>query len=934
MRKTIILLAIAVSAAAIHAQEPTQGTLWAVSTKGKDLGTCPLKATEVTARISGFVARVNVRQEFVNTFDQPIEAIYTFPLSQTGAVDDMTMTIGARKIRGRIMKREEARAVYESARSAGKTAALLDQERPNIFTQAVANIMPGESVTVDISYVETLKYEDGAYEFVFPMTVGPRYVPGTVRDANKISPPVAESRPGHDISIEVELNAGVPVESIRSSSHRIEQVNFSPASAKVTLTEGKTIPNKDFILRYDVTGGRIEDAVLTHRAGAGGFFTLIIQPPDRIAPEDRTPKEIVFVLDTSGSMYGFPLEKAKEAMKLSLEGLYPDDTFNLITFAGDTRVLFEHPVPATRANLELAQAFLASREGGGGTEMMKAIRAALEPTDSQEHLRIVCFMTDGYVGNEDQIIAEIRRFPRARVFSFGIGSSVNRHLLDKMAEAGNGEVEYVSLTDDGSKAAKKFHERIRTPLLTDLSIDWNGLPVADVYPGKLTDLFSSKPVVLYGRYTGPATGSIRLKGKVAGQEYVREIAVSLPESQPANDALTTLWARRRVDELSSSALNSPAAGAINEQITRLGIDFRILTSFTSFVAVEEQAVNHSGTVTTVEVPVSVPEGVDRMMAAGAPRSGNAEKAKTSGAYKAWSNSDVGYLITSREVGETSEVVTVSSGDSRSKSGKLKNSAASVANLSLGPGVATGSGVGRGSGSGSGSGSGTGSGIGPAPAKMVSGGMMNGRAINLPSPEFPAAARAASISGYVSVVISVDDSGSVVSAEAVSGHPLLRASAVAAAKAAKFQPLMVSGKPVSVTGVIAYNFQDPEGGGVVSSPSWKLAAGPDGAPAAEDIRKWGLKEKLHTWVYQLLERLQSGTKVPGPNEAAFVRDGKAELQVFFHSDSPDTIEPLRAIGFEIGETKKKGKGVVGRIPLSKLAELAALDSVKLVLPSVR
>src|SRR6185369_4906003 len=238
------------------------------------------------------------------------------------------------------------------------------------------------------------------------------------------------------------------------------------------------------------------DAMLVHRAPHGnqsdGFFTFILQPPDRVTAEDVMPKELVFVLDTSGSMSGFPIEKAKETMKLALDGLYPQDTFNLITFSGDEHILFPQPVPATRENLAKAQAFLASRSGGGGTEMMKAIRAALDPSDAQDHIRIACFMTDGYVGNDMEIISEIQRHPNARVFAFGIGSSVNRFLLDKMAEHGRGEVEYVTLSDDGSAAAKRFHERIRNPLLTDISIDWSGLNVADVYPKRIPDLFSSK----------------------------------------------------------------------------------------------------------------------------------------------------------------------------------------------------------------------------------------------------------------------------------------------------------------------------------------------------------------------------------------------------------------------------------------------------------
>ncbi len=592
-----------------------QGALFASGKTGA-LGECPLKNTKVTADITGFLARVTVVQEFENSFTEPIEAVYTFPLSQNGAVDAMTMRIGERTIRGRIMKREDARKVYEQAKTDGKTASLLDQQRPNIFTQSVANILPGEKILIEISYVETLKFEDGQYEFVFPMTIGPRYIPNSVTpaDAQTITPKIAETRNGSDISIEVNLDAGVPTESVYSISHPISTANLNSNRAKIALRSDATIPNKDFILRYDVTGKRIEDALLTHRSEKGGFFSLILSPPDKFAVGDYTPKEIVFVLDTSGSMNGFPIEKAKEAMRLSLDGLNPQDTFNLITFAGDTHVLFDAPVPATPENLERAKTFLESKRSGGGTEMMKAIRAALEPTESQKHLRIVCFMTDGYVGNEAQIIAEIQKHPKARIFSFGIGNSVNRFLLDKMAQEGNGEVEYVSLKDDGSKAARRFFERVRTPVLTDISVEWNGLPVADVYPNRIGDLFSSKPVVVNGRYTKGAKGSIRLKGYVAGNLLVRDIAVNFPENEPAHDSLATLWARKRVDALMSdsyrNAKDEKAKSAIEEQITALGIEFRILTQFTSFVAVEEKIVNQNGKPVRVEVPVVAPEGTN------------------------------------------------------------------------------------------------------------------------------------------------------------------------------------------------------------------------------------------------------------------------------------------------------------------------------------
>src|SRR5262245_50539998 len=614
----------------------TQSALQAIGRDGQPRAECPLKHTDVKAEVSGSLARVTVTQEFHNPFQEKIEAVYVFPLPQSAAVDDMTMVVGDRTVKGKIKRREEAQAIYEAARDAGQTASLLDQERPNIFTQSVANIAPGAEVKITISYVEFLKYEDGTYEFVFPMVVGPRYIPGQpiaerpsrrgrgfapdtsqVPDASRITPRVAPKgmRAGHDISIQVNLDAGVPIDGLKSTLHEVDVARTDNHRAVVRLKDQATIPNKDFILKFDVAGKKISDAVMTHRGAQGGFFTLIMQPPERVTAADVTPKELVFVLDTSGSMSGFPIDKAKETMKLALDNLYPEDTFNLITFAGDTNILFPQPVPATRENLLRAQDFLASRQGSGGTEMMKAIRAALEASDEQDHVRIVCFMTDGYVGNDMEIISEIQKHQNARVFAFGIGSSVNRFLLDKMAEHGRGEVEYVTLEDDGSAAARRFHERVRNPLLTDIEIDWADLPVADVYPKRIPDLFSAKPLILTGRYTSAARGMIRLRGNLAGQNFVKEIPVDLPESQTEHDSLATLWARTRIDDLMSQDYagiqNDDPQPDVRESITQLGLEYRLMTQFTSFVAVEEMTVTDGGQPRRIDVPVEMPEGMSR-----------------------------------------------------------------------------------------------------------------------------------------------------------------------------------------------------------------------------------------------------------------------------------------------------------------------------------
>jgi Ca-activated chloride channel homolog len=614
----------------------TSGSLRILGKEGSLGGACPLKHTEVRGAIRGFVARVEVTQTFENSAAQNIEAVYSFPLPENAAVDDMTIQVGTRTVRGVIKQRDEARAIYEKAKQTGHVTALLDQERPNIFTQAVANIMPGEQVVVTIGYLQTLEYEDGAYEFVFPTVVGPRYIPGqpvgkqaggwapdtdNVPDASKITPQVTPqgTRAGHDISIELAIDAGVPIQQLRSSSHQIDVNRTGASTATVKLKNLAEIPNKDFILKYEVAGEQISDAVLSQAApansklGPGGYFTLILQPPARIPESDITPKELVFVLDTSGSMMGFPIEKAKAFIRHALDGLYPGDTFNLITFSGDTQVLFPEPVFPTAENIRKAKALLDTRSGSGSTVMMNAIRAALDPSDSQDHLRIVCFLTDGYVGNDMEIIGEVEKHKNARVFAFGIGTAVNRFLIEGMAKAGRGESEIVTLNDKAGPAAHRLYEHLRSPLLTDISIDWGGLPVTDIYPQRLPDLYSGKPLVVSGRYTATVNGTIHIRGQRAGGNFTRAIPVSLSSAAGRYRIQSSFWARRKIDDLMSQDWNGLQGGnmkpALQKEITQLGLDYRLMTQFTSFVAVEEQVVTKDGKPQRTEVSVEMPQGV-------------------------------------------------------------------------------------------------------------------------------------------------------------------------------------------------------------------------------------------------------------------------------------------------------------------------------------
>jgi Ca-activated chloride channel homolog len=615
-RGVVVCLFLLVATGVIAAQKQkkatdTEGSLRVMnSDHSTERGLCPLKRTDVKADVSGFISRVTVTQTFRNPLNEVIEAVYKFPLPNDAAVDALTIETGGRIIRGKIMQKQKAKETYEAAKQDGKVAALLEQENPDIFTQSVANITPGAEIKVMISYVETLKYSDDTYEFRFPMTIGAKYMPGAANpdDDDRINPK-SKKRPGHTIGLEINLEAGVPVTEIASSTHEIETGQFSASKFTVRLKDGDTIPNKDFVLRYKTAGSKIEDAMLTHRDGRGGFFTLILQPPDRVMPADTMPKEIVFVLDTSGSMSGFPIDKARESMKLSLDNLNPSDTFNLITFAGDTSILFPHPVPASPENLAAAKKLLDGSYSGGGTEMMKAIVAALEPSDSQSHVRITCFMTDGQVGNEKEIIEEVRKHPNARVFAFGIGDGVNHHLLDEITREGRGDVEYVSRGDDGSAAARRFFDRTRNPLMTDISLEFKGVEVLEVYPQEIPDLFDTRPVTITGRYTSGGRGTLVMRGMMQGQPFSREIAVNFPEEDQDDEAMASLWARKKL----ASVMRPEFSGTSAEQeeiITGLGLSYHLVTPFTSFVAVQEDRVTDGSAPKRVDVPVAEPDNGD------------------------------------------------------------------------------------------------------------------------------------------------------------------------------------------------------------------------------------------------------------------------------------------------------------------------------------
>lgn len=587
-----------------------------------------LKHTEVKAEISGFVAEVLVTQVFGNPADKPIEAVYVFPLPENAAVNELTLKVGDRTIKGQIKKREDARKIYEEAKAQGKTAALLDQERPNIFTQSVANIPPGEEIKVTLRYIQTLAYDHGVYKFSFPMTVGPRYIPGAAKgrkgsgwaedtaevpDASLITPPVVAPgrRSGRDISLEVKLNAGLAVKNIRSNSHEITVKSLGEAQAEIGLDPGDRIPNKDFLLSYEPAVRAVNAAVLAHKDGREGYLTLMVQPNADFPLSQITPKELVFALDVSGSMSGFPVETAKEVALRCLEGMNPGDTFQIFTFASGNQLHFERPLENTPANVALGRRVISGLRDGGGTEMLEAMRKVLEFPRDPARMRIVLFMTDGYIGDDARILAFVKEHLNgSRIFPLGVGSSPNRHLLDELAVMGKGTVEYVRQDEKPARVEKmieRFYDRISRPVLTDLAVDWKGLEVLDVSPAVTRDLFAGQPVYIHGRYHGSGSAVVQLSGKLMGKPWKMPLKVDLPARETANAAMGPLWARSRITELSRGLYNGENEG-LKEQITQLGLRHGLVTQYTSFVAVDEGGKKFGQKPMLVPVESELPEG--------------------------------------------------------------------------------------------------------------------------------------------------------------------------------------------------------------------------------------------------------------------------------------------------------------------------------------
>lgn len=596
----------------------------------------PLRHTAVQAQIAGNVSRVEVSQRFENPFTTTLEAVYIFPLPDEAAIDEMLIRIGDRTLQGSIKKRQEAQQIYEQAKQQGRTAGLLEQERDNIFTQSLANIRPGEQIEVVIRYSDRLKFAAGNYEFVFPMVVGPRYIPGTpiepnrvggsaaapltqnqdtddVADASHLNAPIlpAGTRSEQDIQITVDIDAGVPVEQIYSPSHRI-QIEREGTLLRVKLAGTDRVPNKDLILRYQVATDRTQATVLTQQDDRGGHFALYLIPALQYASEQVVAKDVVFLIDTSGSQMGAPLMQCQALMRRMIAGLNPHDTFSILDFANTTRQLSPVPLANTRQNRQQAIHYINQLQAGGGTELLHGIRAVLNfPTTDPGRLRSIVLLTDGYIGNENQVLAEVRQQlqPGNRLYSFGAGSSVNRFLLNRLAELGRGMAHIVRQDEPVEPIVEKFCRQINHPVLTNIQLLWEGTGESPlIYPALPPDLFDEQPLVLLGRKPDRHAGRLHITGIAAGgTRYHQTFSLSFDDA--GNPALAQLWGRARIKELMNQMVSGDTRMGV-DNITETALSYHLLSQYTAFVAVSDDVRVHPAQASvSVQVPVELPDGV-------------------------------------------------------------------------------------------------------------------------------------------------------------------------------------------------------------------------------------------------------------------------------------------------------------------------------------
>ncbi|HLU76323.1 MAG TPA: marine proteobacterial sortase target protein [Burkholderiales bacterium] len=612
------------------AEAAPAGVLTLRTADGKSVASAPRLATEVRMRITGMVARVRVVQRFENPYDDWYEGVYVFPLPDNAAVDTLQMRVGDRLVQGVIKERQAAKRSYEQAKARGSRAALLEQERPNIFTTSVANIGPRETVSVEIEYQQAVRYADGRFSLRFPLVVAPRYIPGLpldaspggsgwardttqVPDAARITPPVLHPRKLPDdgvlnpVDIAIELDAGIPLADVASSSHDLRVERRSERAFRITPARAHIAADRDFTLDWiPKQGAAPYAAFFRERHGDADYGLLMIMPPGGDATRTRLPREVVFVIDTSGSMAGASIEQAREALMLALRRLTPTDRFNVIEFNSVTRAFAAEALPATPARIRRALAWVAALQAQGGTEMAEALRTALTASRDPHLLRQVIFLTDAGVGNETELYALIReRLGDSRLFTVGIGSAPNGYFMRKAAEVGRGTYTYIGRTDEVARKMGELYAKLESPAMKNLRVQWPSGVAVETYPTRLPDLYHGEPLLLTVR-APELSGPLRVEGEQGALRWSQTLP--LRHGVP-NAGIARLWARAKIDALMDGVHEGRSLEAVKRDVIDVALDHDLVSRYTSLVAVEQMPVRPAdAALKPGVVPNQLPEG--------------------------------------------------------------------------------------------------------------------------------------------------------------------------------------------------------------------------------------------------------------------------------------------------------------------------------------
>ena len=576
--------------------------------------------TDMDVRVSGQIARVRVTQAFRNSSTQWMEATYLYPLPDDGAVDSLKMVVGQRVIIGRIKRREEARAIYEKAREEGKKAGLVESERPNMFRNSIANVGPGETVLVAIEYQAPVRQLGGEYALRLPLVVGPRYVPphtlkdgATVADARNVTAPLSHPALGKEInpvSITVRLDPGFVPANLISPYHHISVEQDGTQARTIKLADGQVPADRDFELRWRSASADPTIGLFRQAVDGQSYLMASITPPSRDTKAPAAPREMLFVIDNSGSMGGQSMAAAKESLLYALDTLGPQDRFNVIRFDDTMTRLFERSVPASADQIALARRFTEGLEANGGTEMLPALEAALEdanPADART-VRQIVFLTDGDLSNEKEMMAAIAaKGGRSRVFMVGIGSAPNNYLMRRMSEAGRGTYTNIGSGEEVAAKMTALLDRLKAPVVRDLKVSVDGAPL-DLTPRRLPDLYAGEPLVLLGK--GDAlSGKLTVSGMIGDRPWSQRVDLSQAVDSPA---VAKLWANRRIADVEAArAAGETDDATADEAITQLGLSYSIVTRQTSLVAVDETPSRPDGVgLTREELPLLLPAGWD------------------------------------------------------------------------------------------------------------------------------------------------------------------------------------------------------------------------------------------------------------------------------------------------------------------------------------